>query len=79
MGRGVASWISVVVSSNADVSPGEIGLVVDSRGLLSVVVDRASASELLGIAAGDEVIVGRLDDEQSDSPSVSVELRRGAT
>lgn len=77
---GDSTRTATVVSSYADVSAGEVGLVVDSHGLLSVVVDRASASELLGIDAGDEVIVSRLgDDDAAGVASVPVELRRGAS
>jgi S-adenosylmethionine hydrolase len=34
---------------------GEVGLVVDSYGLLSIAVDRGSAAEQLGLHAGDPV------------------------
>jgi len=34
---------------------GEVGLVVDSYGLLSVAVDRGSAADTLGLHAGDPV------------------------
>jgi S-adenosylmethionine hydrolase len=40
---------------------GDIGLVVDSYGLLSVAVDRGSAAELLGLAEGDEVTLESLE------------------
>jgi S-adenosylmethionine hydrolase len=38
-----------------DVGPGEVGLVTDSYGLLSIAVDRGSAAAELGIGAGAEV------------------------
>jgi S-adenosyl-L-methionine hydrolase (adenosine-forming) len=38
-----------------DLDPGQVGLVVDSYGLLSVVVSRGSAAETLGLVAGDEL------------------------
>jgi S-adenosylmethionine hydrolase len=47
----------------AEIPTGEIGLVVDSYGLVSIAVDRASASEELGIATGDEVVLAPLDDD----------------
>lgn len=43
------------VGTFADVGPGELGLLVDSYGLLALVVDQASASAELGLDAGDEV------------------------
>jgi S-adenosyl-L-methionine hydrolase (adenosine-forming) len=39
----------------ADVGPGEVGLVVDSYGLVSIAVDRRSAAGELRLAAGDGV------------------------
>jgi S-adenosyl-L-methionine hydrolase (adenosine-forming) len=47
-----------------DVGPGEVGLVVDSYGLLSVVVDRRSAAAELGLAAGASVHLEAFDDAQ---------------
>jgi S-adenosylmethionine hydrolase len=43
------------------VRPGEVGLVVDSYGLVSVAADRSSAAELLGLHAGAAVTLERLD------------------
>lgn len=37
------------------ITGGQVGLVVDSYGLLSVCVDRGSAADELGLSAGDEV------------------------
>lgn len=39
----------------AAIRPGEAGLVVDSYGLVSIAVDRASAADLLGLHPGDAV------------------------
>jgi S-adenosylmethionine hydrolase len=66
---------AAVVDSYASLVTGQLGVVVDSSGLLSVAFDRASASDLLGLGAGDEVIVGRLDGDGA-APSIPVELRR---
>lgn len=44
----------------------QVGLIVDSYGLLAIVVARGSAADLLGLAAGDEITLTRLDDETSD-------------
>jgi S-adenosylmethionine hydrolase len=69
---------AVRADSYGALTAGEIGLVVDSYGLLSVALDRSSAAELLDIDAGDEVILVQLDGTDGDdlgrrSP---VELRR---
>lgn len=39
----------------ADIGPGEVGLVVDSYGLVSVCIDRGSAAEVLRLRPGDTV------------------------
>lgn len=70
-------------SNFAEVGKGQVGLVVDSYGLLAVVVGEGSAAERLGLSAGDEIILAPLDDEGDDerapaSPGVAspVELTR---
>ncbi|HZD64812.1 MAG TPA: SAM-dependent chlorinase/fluorinase [Acidimicrobiales bacterium] len=45
------------VRAFADLDPGEVGLVVDSSGLLALVCDRRSAARHLGVAQGDEVVL----------------------
>ena len=55
---------------------GEVGLVVDSYGLLSLALDRHSAAEVLGLDAGDEVQLDPYADAESGG-SVSVSLRPG--
>ncbi|HEX8803867.1 MAG TPA: SAM-dependent chlorinase/fluorinase [Acidimicrobiales bacterium] len=45
-----------------ELGTGQVGVVVDSYGLLAVVVARGSAADVLGLGAGDEVRLGRLDD-----------------
>src|SRR5690606_34812928 len=47
----------------AEVGSGEVGLVVDSYGLVSVVLDRRSAADELGLAAGDPVVMVPLGDD----------------
>jgi S-adenosyl-L-methionine hydrolase (adenosine-forming) len=47
------------VASFADIGPGQVGLVVDSWGMLAVAFDRRSAAGELGLAAGDEVVLDR--------------------
>jgi S-adenosylmethionine hydrolase len=59
-----------------DLGPGEIGLVVDSYGLLSIVVDRSSAAEELGIGTGDEVVLAVIPDGATSAGVVTaVNLR----
>lgn len=45
------------VRAFADLAPGELGLVVDSVGLLALVLDRRSAAAELGLSAGDSVVL----------------------
>jgi S-adenosyl-L-methionine hydrolase (adenosine-forming) len=49
------------VASFAEIAPGQVGLVVDSWGMLAVALDRRSAADELGLAAGDEVVIDRSD------------------
>jgi len=55
------------VGTYGEIGSGEVGLVVDSYGLVSVALDRRSARAELGLAAGTEVRLERLDDD--DQPS----------
>ncbi|MCU1498133.1 MAG: hypothetical protein JWM47_2086 [Acidimicrobiales bacterium] len=60
----------------ADVPTGEIGLVVDSYGLVSIAVDRASAAEELRLGTGDEVaLVALAADAAPPGRSTPVTLR----
>ena len=70
------------IHTYADAQVGEIGLLVDSYGLLALTVDRASAAAELGIGPGDRVTLGPADGggEGGGSPppvgvSVPVALR----
>ncbi len=46
-----------------ELGSGQVGLVVDSYGLLAVAMSRASAADTLQIAAGDELALVPLGDE----------------
>ena len=46
--------------------PGQLGLVVDSYGLLSIATDRQSAAEELLLGAGDEVVLEPIPDDELD-------------
>ena len=55
---------------------GEVGLVVDSYGLLSVSVDRGSASAELGLRSGDPITLDPLVDEEDQTVPVQLGRRR---
>jgi S-adenosyl-L-methionine hydrolase (adenosine-forming) len=57
---------AVVAETYGAIPTGDIGLVVDSYGLVSIAVDRGSAADLLGLAEDDEVVVEPL--EGGDEP-----------
>ena len=46
----------------ADVATGAVGLVVDSCGMLALVLDQRSAAMDLGIGPGDQITLAPLDD-----------------
>lgn len=62
--------------SYAVLKTGEVGLVVDSYGLLAVSVDRGSAATELGLHAGDPVTLGPFADEEDNSTPVRLGSRR---
>lgn len=51
--------LAVRVSSYAELKAGQVGLVVDSYGLLAISLNRRSAAEELGFDAGDAVVLER--------------------
>jgi S-adenosylmethionine hydrolase len=64
---------AVRASSFAALGGGRAGLVLDSYGMLAICLDRRSAAEELGLAAGDQVLLSALDDEL---PGAAVSLGR---
>ena len=56
-------------ASFAAIGPGVVGLVVDSYGLVSVALDRASAANTLGVRAGDPVWLETIDDSEAPDDS----------
>jgi len=54
-------------STFAELTGGAVGLVVDSSGLLAIVLDQRSAAVELGLAAGDQVTLTPSDDEPGAS------------
>ena len=49
----------------AEVPTGEVGLVVDSYGLVSIAMDRSSASDELALGTGDEVVLTPFADDDA--------------
>jgi S-adenosylmethionine hydrolase len=45
------------VTTYGDLRPGQVGLLVDSYGLVSIATDRSSAAEALGLRAGAAVVL----------------------
>ncbi len=54
---------AVRVDTYGDLEPSQVGLIVDSYGLLAVSVPRGSAAETLGVVAGDELSLVPLDED----------------
>ncbi len=71
------------VDSFAAIGEGQVGLVVDSYGLLAIALDRRSAEAELGLRAASEVRLQRIDEGDAPDTGVttSVELgtRRGGS
>lgn len=64
-------------TSFAALGPGAAGLVLDSYGMLAVCLDQRSAADELGLAAGDQVTLVAIDDDQvSGSVSTPVSFGR---
>ncbi|HEY4376202.1 MAG TPA: SAM-dependent chlorinase/fluorinase [Acidimicrobiales bacterium] len=59
-----------------DVGAGEIGVIVDSYGLVSLAFDQRSAAAELDLATGDEVLITALDDD-GEPPSASTPVTLG--
>lgn len=62
------SRVAARVDAYSAVPVGSVGLVVDSYGLVSVAVDRGSASGELGLAAGAEVRIRAIDEDDAGGP-----------
>lgn len=65
-------------STYGDVATGELGLVVDSYGLVSLALDRASAADELGLGPGDAVALVPLEQPGGPGPrGAETEVRLG--
>jgi S-adenosylmethionine hydrolase len=62
------------VPAFARVEPGEVGLVVDSFGLVAIVLDRRSAADELGLSAGSAVTIEALDEDRPPGIVTPVDL-----
>ena len=67
---------AVRASSYAALGPGQPGLVLDSYGMLAICLDRRSASEELGLVAGDPVLLAPLEDKEPGVTAVSFGRRQ---
>ena len=54
-----------------EVATGEIGLVVDSYGLVSIATNRTSAADELRIGTGDEVVLAAIGDEPAPAGAIT--------
>jgi len=55
----------------AEVATGELGLVIDSYGLVSIACNRTSAAEELRIGTGDEVVLAAIGDEPPPAGTIT--------
>ena len=72
------SRVAIRAATYGDVKPGQIGLVVDSYGLLSITVDRGSAAAELGLHAGDSITLEPLIGDEDADPGISIAVDLGS-
>jgi hypothetical protein len=60
-----------------DLGDGQVGLVTDSYGLLAIAVARGSAADTLDLAAGDEIVLVPLDDDEPEAAPLSTPVQLG--
>ena len=60
---------AAVVGAYGTLGPGQIGLVVDSYGLLAVCLDRRSAADELGLGPADPVVLEPIPDDEGERPA----------
>jgi S-adenosyl-L-methionine hydrolase (adenosine-forming) len=74
---GDVSRVAKRVDTFADLGVGEIGLVVDSYGLVALAADRESAAEMLRLSGGDAVRIEPVDDDNVGTSGLAtpVQLR----
>jgi hypothetical protein len=62
------------VGTFAELDPNEIGLIVDSYGLVTIVLDKKSAAEELGLSGASAVTIEAFDDDRPSSVITPVQL-----
>ena len=62
------------VTAFSQLQPNEIGMIVDSYGLIALVADRRSAAEQLGLVTASSVIIEAYDDDRPAGTVTSVTL-----
>jgi S-adenosylmethionine hydrolase len=62
------------VATFAELNPNEIGLIVDSYGLVTIVLDKKSAAEELGLSGASAVTFEAFDDDRPSSVITPVQL-----
>jgi S-adenosylmethionine hydrolase len=70
------SRVATRATTYDDITPGAVGLVVDSYGLWSVCLARRSAAEELGLGAGDLVTLTSVGEQPVSPASVTLHSRR---
>jgi S-adenosylmethionine hydrolase len=72
---GESTRVATRKTTFADVATGAVGLVVDSCGMLALVLDQRSAAMDLGVGAGDQVTLAPLTDAPATGTTSPVTLR----
>ncbi|WP_436793763.1 SAM hydrolase/SAM-dependent halogenase family protein [Actinospongicola halichondriae] len=62
----------------AGIADGQIGLLIDSYGVLAIALDRRSAEVELGARTGTEIRLRRLDQDDQPTPGVTTSVELGA-
>jgi len=73
---GEAVRVAELVAGPSALGPGSFGLMADPYGMLSLVLDRRSAAEELGVATGDQVTIAPLAEGGATAVTSPVVLRR---
>ncbi len=66
------------VDNFAAIADGQVGLLIDSYGVLTLALDRRSAATELGARTGTEVRLRRLDENDQPTPGVTTSVELGA-
>ncbi len=71
---GTTTRTATRATSFAALGPGAAGLVLDSYGMLAICLDQRSAADELGVAAGDQVLLTPIGDDQPVGVTTPVAL-----